>query len=130
MLLNRGDGSLRTKLDYVPGLELYGPITLGDVNGDRRADLAVPIVNTRNGWAYLSLLINTPGLCNVQNVVGMTLPAAKRTLARISCRVGKVSHAYSKGMKKGRIISTKPWFGAVLPKGGKVNLVISLWRKR
>ena len=129
MLLNRGDGSLRTKLDYVPGLELYGPITLGDVNGDRRPDLAVPVNYSRNGSTYLSLLINTPGLCNVQNVVGMTLPAARRTLARISCRVGKVSHAYSKGMKSGRVISTKPWFGAVLPKGGKVNLVVSRGRR-
>jgi hypothetical protein len=130
VLLNRGDGSLRTKLDYVPGFECCGLMTLGDVNGDRRPDLAVPVGDSRNGSTYLSLLINTPGLCNVENVVGMTLPAAKRTLARIRCRVGKVSHAYSKGMKRGRIFSTKPWFGAVLPKGGKVNLVISLGRKR
>jgi hypothetical protein len=130
VLLNRGDGSLRTKLDYVPEWECCGPMTLGDVNGDRRPDLAVPVNYSRNGSTYLSLLINTPGLCNVENVVGMTLPAAKRTLARISCRVGKVSHAYSKGMKKGRVISTKPWFGGVLPKGGKVNLVVSRGHKR
>jgi FG-GAP-like repeat/PASTA domain len=130
VLLNPSDGSLRPKLDYVPGLELYGSITIGDVNGDRRLDLATPIIDSRNGSSALSLLINTPGLCNVQNVVGMTLPAAKRTLGRISCRVGKVSHAYSRGMKRGRIISTKPWFGAILPKGAKVNLVVSKGRRR
>jgi FG-GAP-like repeat/PASTA domain len=130
VLLNRGDGSLRTKLDYVPEFECCGPMTLGDVNGDRRPDLAVPVGYSRNGSTYLSLLINTPGLCNVQNVVGMTLSAAKRTLARISCRVGKVRHAYSKGMKRGRVISTKPWFGAVRPKGTKVNLVVSKGRRR
>jgi hypothetical protein len=129
VLLNRGDGSLRTKLDYVPEFECCGPMTLGDVNGDRRPDLAVPVGYSRNGSTYLSLLINTPGLCNVQNVVGMTLPAAKRTLARISCRVGKVRDAYSKGMKRGRVISTKPWFGAVRPTGAKVNLVVSRGRK-
>jgi hypothetical protein len=131
VLLNRGDGSLRPKLDYVPGLELYGwgSIAIGDVNGDRRLDLAVPMIDSRNGSSSLSLLINTPGLCNVQNVVGMTLPAAKRTLARINCRVGKVSHAYSKGMKRGRVISTKPWFGAVRPEGAKINLVVSKGRR-
>jgi hypothetical protein len=129
VLLNRGDGTLRAKLDYVPEFECCGPMTLGDVNGDRRPDLAVPVGYSRNGSTYLSLLINTPGLCNVQNVVGMTLPAAKRTLARISCRVGKVRHAYSKGMKRGRVISTKPWFGAVRPTGAKVNLVVSRGRK-
>lgn len=129
VLLNGGDGSLRSKLDYVPGIELWGSIAIGDLNGDHGLDLAVPMIDSRNGWSSLSLLINTPGLCNVQNVVGMTLALAKRTLARISCRVGKVSHAYSKGMKRGRVISTKPWFGAVLPKGGKVSLVISRGRK-
>src|SRR5207249_3080822 len=101
----------------------------GDLNGDRRLDLAVPMINSRNNSSSLSLLMNTPGLCNVQNVVGLTLPAAKRTLARINCRVGKVGHAYSKRVKRGRVISQKPWFGAVLPRGSMVNLLISRGHK-
>jgi beta-lactam-binding protein with PASTA domain len=60
----------------------------------------------------------------------MTLSAAKDALARINCRVGKVSRAYSRSIKRGRVISQKPGFGAVLPKGSKVNLVISRGRKR
>jgi beta-lactam-binding protein with PASTA domain len=60
----------------------------------------------------------------------MTLAAAKRVLARINCRVRKVSTAYSKRVKKGRVLSQKPSFGAVLPKGGRVNLVVSRGRKR
>jgi hypothetical protein len=131
VLPNRGDGSFRPKLDYVPGPELYGgSIAIGDLNGDRRLDLAVPIIYSRNGATDLSLLINTPGLCNVQSVRGMTLSAAKDTLARINCRVGKVSRAYSRSIKRGRVISQKPGFGAVLPKGTKVNLVVSRGRKR
>jgi hypothetical protein len=131
VLLNGGDGSFRPKLDYVPGPELYaGSIAIGDLNGDRRLDLAVPIVYSRNGATDLSLLINSPGRCNVQNVLGMTLPAAKHTLSRINCRVGKVGHAYSKSIKRGRVISEKPGFGAVLRKGGKVDLVVSRGRKR
>jgi hypothetical protein len=130
VLPNRGDGSFRPKLDYVPGPELYGgSIAIGDLNGDRRLDLAVPIIYSRNGATDLSLLINTPGLCNVQRVRGMTLSAAKDTLARINCRLGKVSRADSRSIKRGRVISQKPGFGAVLPKGTKVNLVVSRGRK-
>jgi beta-lactam-binding protein with PASTA domain len=87
-------------------------------------DLAVPVVNVRNGDSSLSLLINTPGLCNVQNVSGMRLLAAKRTLARINCRVGRVRYASTR-VEKGLVISQKPLFGAVRPNGSKVDLVVS-----
>ena len=60
---------------------------------------------------------------------GMTLPAAKRTLARANCRVGKIRRAYSKAIKRGRVISQKPKPGTVLPSGGKVNLVVSRGRR-
>jgi hypothetical protein len=132
VLLNRGDGSFQPKLAYVPGLDLYGwgSIAIGDLNGDRRLDLAVPIVNSRNSYAYLSLLINRPGLCNVQNVLGMTLTTAKRALARINCRAGTVRRSYSNRAKRGRVIFQKPSFGAVLRKDGKVELVVSRGRKQ
>jgi FG-GAP-like repeat/PASTA domain len=130
VLLNRSDGSLRPKLDYAPGLELYGSITIGYLNGDSRPDLAVPIIDSRNGSSDLSLLYNTPGLCNVENAVGLTVPGAKRTIARINCRVGKVRYAFSKTVKRGRVISQKPLFGAVRPKGAKVTLVVSRGRRK
>jgi beta-lactam-binding protein with PASTA domain len=60
---------------------------------------------------------------------GMTLPAAKRTIARAHCRVGKIRRAYSTRFKKGRVTSQKPKPGAVLPKGANVNLVVSLGRR-
>ena len=75
------------------------------------------------------MLLNTPGLCTVQDVKGKTLPAAKRTIARANCRVGQIRRAYSKRVKKGRVISQKPTPGTVLPGGGKVNLVVSRGRK-
>ena len=77
----------------------------------------------------VSVLLNKPGLCTVQNVWRKTLRAAKRTIARANCRVRKIRRAYSKTIMRGRVISQKPTFGTVLPGGGKVNLVVSLGRK-
>ena len=50
-------------------------------------------------------------------------------IARANCRVGKIRRAYSKTVRKGRVISQKPGFGAVLPGGGKVDLVVSRGRR-
>ena len=49
----------------------------------------------------VSVLLNKPGLCTVQGVRGWRLPAAKRTLARANCRVGKIRRAYSKASRRG-----------------------------
>jgi hypothetical protein len=120
---NKGNGSFEPKRDYRTGPPDAGPISvaLGDVNADRRPDLA----SANQRVATVSVLLNTPGLCNVQNVARMTLAAAKRVLARVNCRVGKVSAAYSKRVRRGRVISQKPRFGAVLSSHGEVNLVVS-----
>jgi beta-lactam-binding protein with PASTA domain len=75
------------------------------------------------------VLINTPGLCTVQDVEGKTLSAAKRTIARANCRVAKIGRAYSRNFTKGRVISQKPKPGTVLPNRGKVNLVVSRGRR-
>jgi hypothetical protein len=124
VLLNRGDGRFEARLDYATGNAPWS-VAIGDLNGDGKSDLA-----TANPDAYsVSELLNTPGFCTVQNVKGKTVPAAKRTIARANCRVGKIRRAYSKSVKKGRVISQKPTFGAVLRGGGKVNLVVSRGRK-
>ena len=73
---------------------------------------------------------STPGLCNVQQVADLTLAAAKRVLASVNCRAGKVTYAHTTRVKKGRIANYSPKFGAVLPGGGKVNLVVSLGPKK
>jgi hypothetical protein len=124
---NRGNGSFEPKRDYRTGPPDAGPVSvaLGDVNGDGRPDLAT--ANQR--VASVSVLLNTPGLCNVQNVMRMTLAGAKSALARVNCRLGKVNTAYSKRVRRGRVVSQQPTFGAVLPKGSKVNLVVSRGRK-
>jgi hypothetical protein len=124
VLPNRGDGSFEARLDYATGNAPWS-VAIGDLNGDGKPDLA-----TANPDAYsVSELLNTPGLCTVQNVQGKTVPAAKRTIARANCRVGKIRRAHSKSVKKGLVILQKPTFGAVLRGGGKVKLVVSRGRK-
>jgi hypothetical protein len=100
-------------------------VAIGELNGDGKPDLAT----ANYGADTVSVLINKPGLCTVQNVHGITVAVAKRRLARANCRAGKIRGAYSKEVKRGRVISQKPKPLAVLRGGGKVNLVVSRGRK-
>jgi alpha-tubulin suppressor-like RCC1 family protein len=68
--------------------------------------------------------------CVVPNVKSKTLVAAKAAISAGHCSTGSVGRAYSRSVKKGRVISQKPAPGASLPSGSKVNLVVSRGRKR
>ena len=126
VLTNRGDGSFQAQRDYRVGVRRVLPesVAIRDLDGDGRPDLA-----TANPVGTVSVLLNRPGLCTVQKVEGKTLPAAKREIARTNCRVGKIRRIYSKLVERGRVISQKPRFGAVLPGGSKVDLVVSRGRR-
>jgi hypothetical protein len=123
VLLNRGSGRFDAKLDYPAGSDPWA-VGIGDLTGDGKADLAAA-----NAYANtVSVLTNTPGLCAVQDVRGMTLPVAKRTITRANCSVGTIRRSHSKTVKRGRVISEKPAAGTVLRRGGRVNLVVSRGR--
>jgi hypothetical protein len=137
LLLNDGHGGFRERLDYRLGGEgdTTADLTLavGDLNGDGRPD----VVSTDASMHTVTVLLSAPGRCNVQDVSGKTvttasgyeglkLAAARRALAAAHCGVGTIRRVRSAyGQQKGRVTSQKPEFGAVLPAGSKVDLVVS-----
>ena len=120
VLVNTG-GGLDPRLSYRTGV---GPVQLaiGDLSGDGRSDI---VTADYRGPGTTSVLLNSPKLCVVQRVRGATLSAARQTLARAHCRVGKIRRAPSKRIRAGRIVSQSPSPYTVLREGGKVNLVVS-----
>jgi hypothetical protein len=131
VLPNRGDGRFAAALEYGTGTEESDSysVAVDDLNGDAKPDLVFTNLDSRNGDSFVSVLLNRPGLCTVQYVEGMALAAAKRTIVRANCRVGKIRRAYSRRVKRGRVISEKPGALTVLPNRGKVNLLVSRGRK-
>jgi FG-GAP-like repeat/PASTA domain/FG-GAP repeat len=123
VLANRGDGRFPRKLDYrAPGAF---SLAMGDVNGDGELDLA----GSNTDANTISVLINTPGLCVVQDVRRMTLRVATRMLARVNCQVGEVGSDHSRYFKRGRVMWQKPGPGAVRPNRTTVDVVLSVGPK-
>jgi hypothetical protein len=67
--------------------------------------------------------------CLVPKVVGKPLAKARVALRRRHCRVGRVTRAYSKRVRKGRVLAQRPKAGRKLKSGTKVNLVVSRGKK-
>ena len=128
VLLNRGHGKFSRLLQY---RTLDGPTSLAvtDVNTDRLRDVLTLSNATDGGGNRVSVLLNKPGLCDVQDVFQKTLAVARATLARGGCRLGRVTWGYST-VKRGRVMRQRPRFGTVLHRGSEVDVVLSLGRRR
>jgi subtilisin family serine protease len=68
--------------------------------------------------------------CVVPNVKGKTVPAARTALARARCALGRVSRAYSRRVRKSRIIRQSRRVGSRHSRGTRVNVVVSRGRRR
>jgi hypothetical protein len=68
--------------------------------------------------------------CVVPNVRGRSFRQAKAAIRRARCATGRIRKAFSRSVRRGRVISQQPGAGTRLPRGSKVNLVISKGRKR
>jgi hypothetical protein len=156
VLLNGGDGTFGVK-HYEAGAGYS--VAMADLNGDRRPDLVATdsldspdascdagdgttvfiLVNRgKSGFARLaydtgcdpvSIAIGDLNGDGKQDIATAN-NGAKRAIKRANCRLGSIRSAYSRVIPRGRVISTTPKPGTVLPKGGKVDLVVSRGRKR
>jgi ABC-type transport system substrate-binding protein len=68
--------------------------------------------------------------CVVPNVRGKQVAQARRMLASRRCALGKVTRVYSAKVKRLRIIRQSRRPGARLPRGTRVNVVVSRGRRR
>jgi beta-lactam-binding protein with PASTA domain len=65
----------------------------------------------------------------VPKLKGKTVKAARRSLKAHACSAGKVKHAFSSKVKKGRVISQKPKAGRHFKHGAEVNVTVSKGKK-
>jgi uncharacterized delta-60 repeat protein len=68
--------------------------------------------------------------CVVPNVRGKELKAAKAAITRRDCSVGPISKAFSRTVKKGRVIDQYPRAGTQCSPGRKVVLLVSKGKRR
>jgi beta-lactam-binding protein with PASTA domain len=68
--------------------------------------------------------------CVVPNLKGKTLVQARRLLVAGRCALGRVTRAKSPLAKAGRIVKQSRRPGARLPRGTKVNVVVSRGPRR
>jgi uncharacterized delta-60 repeat protein len=80
--------------------------------------------NTKAGNFALARYLGVAS-CRVPNVIGKTLRAAKATIARASCRLGRVRHRASTRAARGHITAQRPAAGRTLPSRGRVDVVVS-----
>ena len=69
-----------------------------------------------------------PGRCVVRRVTGRPLDDAEDNLAAVNCRTGKITHAFSSTVPKGRVLFQSPSAGWQRANGA-VDLVVSKGRR-
>ena len=127
VLLNKGDGTFQRRLDYPTGRHVSYPtsVAIGDLNGDGKPDLAAANFGSNT---VAVMLANTASVCTVPNVVGKTLATARQTITRALCHVGRIRN-YHWNAPRGIVVAETPGARTVLPKGSRIDLVISRGRK-
>jgi subtilisin family serine protease len=69
-------------------------------------------------------------VCTVPRLRGQTLVRAKRSLVKQGCKLGRVSKAYSRRVRRGRIVGQRPGPGLRLRRGAKIAVVLSRGRRK
>jgi Tol biopolymer transport system component len=121
--LNRGGGRFEPAGAYdAPASDTTAPnVVIRDLNGDGRAELAVPVLSPSS----VAVLTNTLGVCHVRDFRGSSVAAVARRLGRAGCRIGHIHRVRAGRVGRGRVVTAVPRFGAFWPNGPEVDLVVS-----
>lgn len=76
------------------------------------------------------VITNAQPVCSVPRLRGLTLAAAKTRLKKAGCALGPVARAYSRRVRRGRVIAQRPAPGLRLRRGAKVRVTVSRGRHR
>jgi hypothetical protein len=132
VLPNKGHGRLGRPLSFSTYYDGCDPASsaIADVTGDGKPDVVT--ANHFSGTA--SVLVNAVGRCAVPDLTldgNYPLAAAKRILIAAGCRPGKLRYVYTRSRDpRAYVIGQRPRWGAVLRRGGVVDLVVSKGRRR
>jgi hypothetical protein len=109
-------------------------IDTADLDGDSNADLLLALSDQGTVQVFRGIGDGTfaasvsaatgPEICNVPDVRGLRVPAARRALAASHCRLGTIRSAPSRRFLRGRVLSTRPRDGARLQLGARVHLIV------
>ena len=91
----------------------------------RPVEAARTLTLTVVAGAASAKLPSAPPACKTIALKGTSLALAKRVIAALNCKLGKVTKAASKSVKKGLVVSTSPGAGKTLANGTKIKVVQS-----
>ncbi|MGZ4289351.1 MAG: PASTA domain-containing protein [Gaiellaceae bacterium] len=117
------------QVNYLPNVNDGDQRLLAQSGADFQGTYSSRIANPRYTPTILTQQITPPIQCLVPNVKNRPLATARRMILARHCSVGTVRRAYSKRIKKGRVISQTPKPSTLLPNHGKLRLVVSRGRK-
>jgi subtilisin family serine protease len=76
------------------------------------------------------VIVGAAPVCTVPRLRGLTLLGAKRALVKKGCALGRVTRAYSRRVRRGRVLAQRPGPGLRLRRGAKVAVVLSRGKRR
>jgi Glycosyl hydrolase family 26/PASTA domain len=117
------------QVNYMPNVNDYDTRLLAQSGADFQGTYSSRIANPRYTSTILTEQIAPTVRCLVPNVKNRSLAMARRMILARHCSVGTIRRAYSKRVKKGRVISQKPKPASLLSEHGKLSLVVSRGRK-
>lgn len=76
------------------------------------------------------VIVGAAPVCTVPRLRGLTLLGAKRALVKKGCALGRVTRAYSRRVRRGRVLAQRPGPSLRLRRGAKVAVVLSRGKRR